>query len=118
MYLALKEAGIFRSTDNGTHWDTLNNGFADENMSTVAVVENTVFAGTTRGLYRFDAEVWKKVPLHTSDAIYSIAVSGINLYVGTGPDLSDVYLPPVGIGVRVGNSHIAKIFHSQDLGTS
>ena len=52
MYLALRDEGIFRSTDGGTHWDSFNDGLASKKISAVTTVGKTVFAGTARGLYR------------------------------------------------------------------
>ncbi|MYG20968.1 MAG: hypothetical protein F4168_01040 [Gemmatimonadetes bacterium] len=120
MYLGLKDEGIFRSIDGGTQWQPFNDGLTvSEKISTLAAVGKTVFAGTENGLYRLDSDIWKKLPLDTPDAICSIAVSGKNLYVGTGSDLlvklsdtelyeatKNTYSPPV------------KIFHSADLGVS
>ncbi|MXY29440.1 sigma-70 family RNA polymerase sigma factor [Candidatus Poribacteria bacterium] len=120
MYLGLKDEGIFRSIDGGPQWQPFNDGLTvSEKISTLAAVGKTVFAGTENGLYRLDSDIWKKLPLDTPDAICSIAVSGKNLYVGTGSDLlvklsdtelyeatKNTYSPPV------------KIFHSADLGVS
>ena len=36
MYLALRDEGIYRSTDGGIHWDSFNNGLASKEISTVA----------------------------------------------------------------------------------
>ena len=117
MYLALRDEGIYRSTDGGTHWDSFNDGLASKEISTVATVGKTVFAGTARGLYRLDSGTWKKLPVETSRAIYSLAVSGNNLYVGTGPDLLG-FIPIVEQKVPRVKSHELKIFHSADLGAS
>ncbi len=120
MYLALRDAGIFRSTDGGAQWQSFNHGLTvSEKISTLAAVGKTVFAGTEIGLYRLNSGIWEKLPLDTSGAVCSLAVSGKNLYVGTGSDLlvrfsdtelyeatKNTYSPPV------------KIFHSADLGVS
>ena len=118
MYLALRDEGIYRSTDGGTHWDSFNDGLANKRISTVAAVEKTVFAGTARGLYRLNSGTWKKVPVETSRAIYALAVSESNLYVGTGPDL--LGFTPIEVEQEVPRieSHVLKIFHSADLGAS
>ena len=56
MYLALRDRGIFRSTDGGARWSPLNDGLTvSEKISTVAAIEKTVFAGTENGLYRLDS---------------------------------------------------------------
>ena len=117
MYLALRDEGIFRSTDGGTQWNLFNDGLANKRISTVAAVEKTVFAGTARGLYRLDSGTWKKLLVETSRAIYSLAVSENNLYVGTGPDLLG-FTPIEEQEVPRIESHTLKIFHSADLGAS
>ncbi|MDE0682924.1 MAG: hypothetical protein OXI63_08425, partial [Candidatus Poribacteria bacterium] len=118
MYLALRDEGIYRSTDGGTQWHLFNDGLVNKTISTVAAVGKTVFAGTARGLYRLDSGTWKKLPVETSRAIYSLAVSENNLYIGTGPDL--LGFTPIGITQEVQKieSHALKIFHSTDLGAS
>ena len=118
MYLALRDAGIFRSTDGGTQWESLKNGLIGERISAVATLGKTVFAGTNRGLYRLDSDFWKKLPVATSETIYSMTVLKKNLYVGTGPDLfglspADAKL----IGRRRESSH-SRIFRSSDFGAS
>ena len=118
LYLALRDEGIFQSTDGGTLWNAFNNGLIDEQISTVAAIEKTVFAGTNRGLYRLDSGIWNKLPIDTLTAVYSLAVSENNLYVGSGSDMSE--LPPVEVGkpLPMSGSHTIRIFHSADLGTS
>ncbi len=122
MYLALRDEGVFRSTDNGMQWQPLRDGLTSEKISTIAAVDNTVFAGTENGLYRLDAGIWNKLPVDTSRAVCSLTVSGNNLYVGTGSELL-VKLTPIEISRESRNrrnnrSHPVKIFHSADLGTS
>ncbi len=118
MYLALRDEGIFRSTDGGTQWNSFNDGLASKTISTVAAVEKTVFAGTARGLYRLNADTWKKLPVEMSRAIYSLAVFEKNLYIGTGPEL--LGFTPIGIEQEVPKieSYAIKIFHSADFGAS
>ena len=118
MYLALRDEGIYRSTDGGTQWNSFNDGLASKTISTVAAVEKTVFAGTARGLYRLDSSTWKKLPVEMSRAIYSLAVFENNLYIGTGPEL--LGFTPIGIEQKVLKieSYAVKIFHSADLGAS
>ena len=118
MYLALRNEGIFRSTDGGIYWDSFNDGLASKEISTVAAVEKTVFAGTARGLYRLDAGTWEKLPVEMSRAVYALAVFENNLYVGTGPHL--LGLTPIEIEQEVprNESHALKIFHSADFGAS
>ena len=118
MYLALREAGIFRSTDGGTQWEPLKNGLIGERISAVVAIGKTVFAGTNRGLYRLDSDFWKRLPVGTSETIYSMTVLKKNLYIGTGPDLFG--LSPAdakSIGQRRESSH-SSILRSRDFGAS
>ena len=118
MYLALRDEGIYRSTDGGIQWHLFNDGLANKKISTVAAVEKTVFAGTARGLYRLDSGTWKQLPVETSRAIHSLTVSKNNLYIGTGPKL--LGFTPIAVEQKVprAKSHELKIFHSADLGAS
>ena len=59
MYLALKDEGIYRSTDGGRQWQSLNNGLTAEKISALTAVGETLFAGTEIGLYRLNSSVWK-----------------------------------------------------------
>ena len=118
MFLALRDEGIYRSTDGGTHWHLFNDGLANKTISAVAAVGKTVFAGTGRGLYRLDAGTWKKLPVETSRAIYALAVAENNLYIGTGPDLLGFTPITVEQEVPRNESHALKIFHSANLGAS
>jgi RNA polymerase sigma factor (sigma-70 family) len=128
IYLALRDEGVFRSTDDATHWQPLHDGLTSEKISAIAAIDNTVFAGTENGLYRLDADIWNKLPVDTSRAVCSLAASENNLYVGTGPDLL-VKLPPREVyqvyretrnnrNARSNRSYPIKIFHSADLGAS
>ena len=121
MYLALRDEGIFRSTDSGAHWRHLNEGLTvSEKISAVAAVGETVFAGTELGLYRLDSGVWKQLPVDTSGAVCSLAVSGNHLYVGTGSELLVKLSPPMDIWEVAGQNteHSIKILHSDDLGAT
>ena len=117
MYLALRDEGVFRSTNRGTHWKPINEGLADKRISAIAAVESTLFAGTNRGLHRLDSESWRRVPVGTSNTVYSLAVLERSLYVGTGPDLFES-TPDIGQIVRNNQRHSTKIFLSRDLGAS
>ena len=118
MYLALRDEGIFRSTDSGTHWRPLNDGLTAEKISAMTAIKKTVFAGTENGLYRLDSGVWEKLPLDTSGAICSLAVSGNNLYAGIGHELLVRLTPTELQQINDGDLHFAKIFHSTDVGAS
>ena len=90
-YLALRDdEGIFQSTDGGKQWTPLNNEIADSGINAIVAIENTVFVGTNKGLYRLHSETSGKLSIDTTKAIRSLAVSGNNLYVGTGSTLSQM----------------------------
>ena len=110
MYLAMWKKGIFRSTDAGKHWTLLNNGLADRKNYKLTAVGNTVFAGTDKGLYRLNSDVWEQLSVDTSRSVLALEVSGDALYVGTGREVE--------MHMRVDDSRKGKIFRSSDLGES
>ena len=118
MYLALRDEGIFRSTDRGRHWKPLNQGLTDKKISAIAAVENTLFAGTNRGLHRLDADVWRKLPIGRSTTVYSLAVSQKSLYAAIGPDMFGLTPQDIGPRAAISEPNSAKIFRSRDLGAS
>ena len=120
MYLALRDSEIFRSTDGGAQWTPLNDGLTvSEKISAMTAVGKTVFAGTENGLYRLDSSVWKKLPLDTSGAVCSLAVSGTDLYAGIGHKLLvRLTLTELQEVARDDKLNFVKIFHSTDLGAS
>ena len=61
MYLALRDKGVFRSTDVGAQWNLFNEGLMGRTISAVAAVKDTVFAGTDKGLYRLDSGTWQRL---------------------------------------------------------
>ena len=122
MYLALKNKGVFRSTDAGESWTHLDDGLTDRRVSKITAVGNTVFAGTDSGLYRLDADVWERL-MGLPGSIYSLAVSEDSLYVGTGPDFRTLQQIESKAGKIVpetsdNNSSANRVFHSADFGVS
>ena len=118
-YLALRDdEGIFRSTDGGKAWTRLDTEIADSGVNAIAAVENTVFVGTNKGLYRLHPDMWRKLPIDTPKAIRSLSVSGNNLYVGTAADLSLLETPIEELMAEIMNDPSPRweIFHSTDLG--
>ena len=125
LYLGLREKGVFRSTDTGKQWTSLTDGALDGKMVALTALEDTVFVGTNRGLYRLNSGVWEKLSVETTKSVQSLAVSGKTLYIGTGPDLYEFNenIDPVAIGQMLGqmfinNKGAYEIFHSTDLGDS
>ena len=117
LYLALREKGIFQSTDAGQQWKSLNNGLAGKRVYTVAAIANTLFAGTNRGLYRLGSSNWHQLLDDASGAVYALTVDANNLYVGIARDI----VPPedkLNPSIPIGEHAPKRIFHSTDLGAS
>ena len=122
LYLGLRDGGVFRSMDAGQRWSLLTDGASDRKIFALTAIENIVFVGTNRGLYRLNSGMWEKVSVGTSKSIHSLAVSGDDLYVGTGPDLHEFAeaSDPQAMGQMLGQMLMGawEIFHSADLGNS
>ena len=123
LYLALRDEGIFRSTDGGKQWAPFNTEEVDSTIQAINAVENTMFVGTNQGLYRLYSEIWEKVSIDTTKAIHSLAVSGNNVYVGTGPNFSlsttsNETMAYVQQLMSDPNAKAWEVFHSTDLGDS
>ncbi len=120
LYLTLRKNGIFRSEDRGKQWTLLNDEGTELKTFALVTLENTVFVGTNQGLYRIKPRHdLEKLPLNTTLAIHSLAVSENNLYVGTGPDLLDSSQAKTSIQeAKDKKQGMWEIFHSADFGDS
>lgn len=118
MYLALRDNGVFRSTNAGKQWEPLTDGLIAERITAIAAVENSVFAGTNLGLYRLDSNMWKKLAVGVSETIYSLTVSEKGLYVGMGPNLSESISIDTEQLLKNDQRGASRIYHSSDLGAS
>lgn len=65
MYFALQDKGVFRSTDAGAQWHPLNKGLTGKRIYTIALIQNTVFVGTSDGLYALNSDIWEPVLVDT-----------------------------------------------------
>ena len=122
LYLVL-DTQIFRWTDAGEQWMPFGDKAEDMFNFAIAVIENTLFVGTNRGLYRIHAGTWEKLSIETTKAIHSLAASENHLYVGTGPDLTQLATPEgrkahTGQLMEDDNASAWEIFHSTDFGDS
>ncbi len=79
-YIAFS-TGIFRSKDSGKTWHALKSE-AMENIHFLERIQNTVFAVTDNGLFRFSNDNWKhiKLPEPTIGSIFSVATTEDKLY--------------------------------------
>ncbi|MDE0636708.1 MAG: sigma-70 family RNA polymerase sigma factor [Candidatus Poribacteria bacterium] len=59
IYLAY-EKGIFRSDNAGKSWTPLPEGIKDRQIGAITNIGNTVFAGTYKGLYRLNRDIWEQ----------------------------------------------------------
>ena len=128
LYLALQTNGIFRSVDEGKQWTRVDDEATERQTNAVATLENTVFVGTTDGLYRINPSshsetsgIWEKLPLTSTKAIQSLATAEDTLYVGTGPDLGSSKLENSREEIREEMSAgraLWEIFRSTDFGDS
>ncbi len=110
MYLIL-ETEVFRSEDVGNQWKPIGNDLQTDNMPEAGApnfriwdalaVDNTLFVGTSQGLFRL-TDKWEKLPIPVPHGIFSLATAEDRLYVGTAAN------PPHG-------PHAA-VFYSTDLG--
>ena len=91
-YLAVT-GGVYYSKDGKTSWVALKDGIGFKKVSALAVVENTVFAGTSSGLYRLNAEKWELLAVGSTDlhgekpVIHALAASKHRLYVAAGREM-------------------------------
>ena len=91
MYLVL-QTEVFRSEDVGHRWQPIGEVLRADNVpkagnpnfriSDALAINNTLFVGTNRGLFRFTDD-WEKLPVPTLHGIKSLAVADDRLYVGT-----------------------------------
>ena len=91
MYLVLRTA-VFRSEDVGKEWTPIGNVLQSDSTPDVGspsfriwnalAVDDSLFVGTSRGLFRF-TEDWEKLPVPTEHGINSLAFAENRLYVGT-----------------------------------
>ena len=110
MYLVL-QTEVFRSEDVGNQWEPIGKDLQADNVPEAGApnfriwdalaIDNTLFVGTSQGLFRFTDE-WKKLPVPTSHGIFSLVTAEDRLYLGT------IASPPQG-------PHAA-VFYSTDFG--
>ncbi len=110
MYLALLDKGVFRSDDAGKRWTPLNSGLANKKITAATLIGNSIFVGTTQGLYRLDSGIWKQMSVDPNRAVHSLVVSGNNLYVATGSNFLG-YAP-----LKSKKMSPRKIYRTSDIG--
>ena len=56
--------GVYRSDDNGASWVRLtpfDNKYPNIEPRAIAIIENTIFVGTNKGLYRLNGNTWEQI---------------------------------------------------------
>ena len=114
MYLALQDEGVFQSDDAGKEWIPLNNGLTGKKITAVTAISDSVFIGTTQGLYSLNLGVWDQLTVDPLKTVHSMAVYENNLYVVTGPD----FLGSGSSNSKSPDKKYRKIFHSADSGST
>ena len=82
------DKGIFRSDDAGNSWKNMNDGLDSRftkksGIGTLRLSQDTLFAGTSLGVYRLDAGTWQhlQLPVDNTVVVRSLAVSEDTIYV-------------------------------------
>ncbi len=80
------ESGVFRSQDKGKTWKNISDGWMD-GMKTLFEIQNTIFARTDNGCYRYSSDDWKRLEFPvTIDRFISTAAANRKLYVAAWLD--------------------------------
>ena len=86
LYAGTIYGGIFRSTDNGTNWTSVNEGLTNTYVNSIVVSGSNLFAGTDGGVFLSTNKGlnWSVVNNgFTSLYIDLLAASGTNIFAGT-----------------------------------
>ena len=119
MYLGLAD-GVFHSVDTGKSWISLSNGdMANRKIRAITAIENTVFVGTDKGLYRRNSEGWEQLPVGESKNIRALASAEHRLYVAIGSWVRNIAISSFrSISMRMEDEPALSLYRSTDLGNS
>ena len=116
MYLGLVD-DVFRSVDAGKSWTSLTDeNLTDRKIQAIAAIENTLFVGTDKGLYRHSSEGWEQLPVGETENILALASAEHRLYVALGEEIKSKNLLP-SVSMSVFNTD-PSLYRSTDLGDS
>src|SRR3972149_4392503 len=92
------DSGVFKTTNNGTNWISVNDGLTDKHISSLALIGDNLFAGTNGGgvfLSSNNGLSWTTVNSDLTNLyVTALAVSGTNLFAGT---FTPAYFSHVGV---------------------
>ncbi len=121
---------IYRSIDQGASWQTQTLSDGNETgmkMRAITNIDNTVFVGTSKGLYRFNEDRWERIYITPDDSIgegvdiHSLAVAADHLYavriVPAKRKMDQKIWFPQGISKKLENFGW-RLYHSKDKGDS
>jgi len=105
LFVGSEGRGIYRSTDNGVNWVEVNSGITNDTITSILVINDTVFAGTFNGLFRStnNGTTWVQVNdgLPSFDPgifdISAFAISGGYIFASLGS--GNGVLDPINSGV-------------------
>ena len=91
VFVSTREAGVFRSTDKGKNWESVNDGLPQGYSSELHAIGNALYAtDSAQGIYRFrdGGDTWEFVKPSVSDMLSGMSgaltiVDGV-LYAGIG----------------------------------
>ena len=117
MYLGLVD-GVFRSVDAGKSWTSLTDEkLTDRKIRAIAAIEDTVFVGTDKGLYRHNSEGWAQLPVGEAENIRALASAEHRLYVAIGDEIKNKNLS-ITISIAPASNTALSLYRSTDLGDS
>ena len=124
------EKHIFRSEDAGENWIPMMqdlhayimkmNSAPDISISDAVALDNSVFVGTNRGLYRVTTDDWELLPFYGPQFINALIATESKLYVVAGPDFTKTTTfedQDLDISIEI-LKFPPRIFRSTDLGNT
>ena len=119
-YLVMDDE-VYISTDVGKNWVLFNDDIQNREITTAAVIGNTIFIGTDRGVFRLNSDTWEQLPVGTFRTIGSMAVTERTIYVLTTPNdtgfaQDELKTKLVREIMRKENSNKWEIFRSDNFG--
>ena len=113
---AIYSKGAFRSEDNGKTWEDVDDDELFRGYIFFKAIQNTVFAGTYTGLYRWNTGSWERIELPVPEAmiIGEVATTKDRLYImaSLGFEFYDEK------AVMEGRQRTWWIFRTDDLGNT